>query len=149
VCGDEDWLGGAEVLHRAFSGKGESLVYDEFRTLDGAQYTVRQYRSGAYGRVERDWARVSWDGGDMRGIILGTGISSEVGFIFQVAVDPGFQRHGVGTTLMGDLLEVYRRAGMDRAMLGVTLEDGAYRLYRRLGFEDVRLVRVYVLDSCS
>jgi [ribosomal protein S18]-alanine N-acetyltransferase len=69
--------------------------------------------------------------------------------IMNVAVDPQLQGHGVGTALLGQLLE---EVGEDGRPSRFTLEvrrsnDGAIRLYERFGFRAAGLRRRYYHDN--
>jgi ribosomal-protein-alanine N-acetyltransferase len=68
--------------------------------------------------------------------------------VMNVAVDPGHQRRGIATMLLGRLFE--RTAGHEQR--GYTLEvrisnDGAITLYERLGFKARGVRRGYYTDN--
>ena len=67
----------------------------------------------------------------------GLTVVADEGHITTVAVDPAWQRHGIGTRIM----LVLARAALDRALVAMTLEvratnQPAQRLYRRFGFDE-------------
>jgi len=139
-----DWEGSASLFLNAFRDKPEKMLYDDLGSRDNILQTLRLYREGNYGRVEPQWARSIRDGEMLQGVVLGTAVSDDTGFIFQVAVEPCCQGRGIAKRLVGDLLSAFRLSGMEGVMLGVTADDAAYHLYRGMGFEDKRLVQVYV-----
>jgi GNAT superfamily N-acetyltransferase len=70
----------------------------------------------------------------------------EVGTIHYNAVDPDFQGHGVGTTQVERVLEIFRDEGMRIACVGTGLNEGhapARRMYEKAGFEPVIEYRMY------
>ncbi len=57
-----------------------------------------------------------------------------VGFVDILAVDPAYQRKGIGTTLLVDAFRRFRAAGLQEAQLGVaSTNPQALRIYERLG----------------
>jgi GNAT superfamily N-acetyltransferase len=66
--------------------------------------------------------------------------------LYWIAVDPGFQKQGVGAGLMGFMEERVRDDG-GRLILADTSSipayEGTHRFYRRTGFEEVARVRDY------
>ena len=69
-----------------------------------------------------------------------------VGAIHYNAVSTGFQGHGVGTTQVERVLEIFRDAGLKIACVGTGLNEGhapARRMYEKAGFEPVIEYRMY------
>lgn len=143
-CGEADWAECASLLHKVFDKKDEPILYGELNSLDRARITLTQYRDGGYGSALPQWARVIRRDGRLEGVALGTAVSGDVGFIFQVAVEPSSEGKGLGTALVNGLLSEFTKSGMQEVQLGVTVCDSAYRFYTRLGFEDKRSVPVYL-----
>ena len=56
---------------------------------------------------------------------------------FAISLLPGFRGQGIGTALLGAMLEALRAAGYARASLAVQKENYALRMYRKAGFEIV------------
>jgi ribosomal-protein-alanine N-acetyltransferase len=72
----------------------------------------------------------------------------EEAHVTNIAVDPGWQRHRVGTRLLVNLFH----AALERGSLDVTLEVrvsnvGAQAMYRRFGFETEGVRRNYYAES--
>jgi ribosomal-protein-alanine N-acetyltransferase len=66
------------------------------------------------------------------------------GWIQNIAVTASYQGRGLGTVLLGDLLQEARRRNCAEVWLEVrTDNDSAQRLYRRHGFEPVGVRRGY------
>lgn len=90
--------------------------------------------------VARDQGRVVGYAGVM---ILG-----DEGHVTNIAVDPGFQRHKIGTRLFLALVEASR----SRKVRSMTLEvrrsnDGAQAMYRRFGFQTVGVRKGYYVET--
>jgi len=61
---------------------------------------------------------------------------SKVATIELLVVDPKYRKHGIGTSLVENLTEIFKKAGVD--MIGLTCPEGAgpaKRLYENHGFE--------------
>ncbi len=61
---------------------------------------------------------------------------SKVATIELLVVDPMYRKHGIGTSLVENLTEIFEKAGVD--MIGLTSPEGAgqaKRLYEKVGFE--------------
>ncbi|MHB8456136.1 MAG: mycothiol synthase, partial [Acidimicrobiales bacterium] len=73
--------------------------------------------------------------------------TSEVGEIYVIAVNPNFQRRGLGKELLLAGLEHLSSMGLDESMLYVDKDNaGARSLYRSLGFTDDHVDRAYTGD---
>jgi len=63
------------------------------------------------------------------------------GAIQNLGVAPNHRNAGLGSLLLAQALDGFRRAGLERVQLEVTAQnEGAIRLYRRFGFAVVRTV---------
>ncbi len=72
--------------------------------------------------------------------------SREVGAIHYNAVAPPFQGHGIGTSQVARVLQIFRDEGMRIACVGTGLNEGhapARRMYEKAGFEPVIEYRMY------
>jgi GNAT superfamily N-acetyltransferase len=71
---------------------------------------------------------------------------SSMGEIYMVAVDPDFQGHGIGTTLMEFALAWMKDGGMSLAMVETGYDPGhapARRTYEKLGFGLLPIARYF------
>ncbi|MDG4763737.1 ribosomal protein S18-alanine N-acetyltransferase [Solwaraspora sp. WMMD406] len=69
-------------------------------------------------------------------------------WVQNIAVRRDVQRHGLGRTLLGRLLDEAARQGARRTMLEVAVDNaGAQRLYAAYGFEPVAVRRGYYQPS--
>ena len=144
---EADWPECASLLHESFISKAEPLLYNELHSIDQTRLTLRQYRQADNGDIQPQWAREIKSHDELQGLALGTLISADVGFIFQVAVKPCCQGRGLGSKLVDTLLSEFEKSGMQEVQLGVTVDDRAYGFYAGLGFEDKRSVRVYFWEA--
>lgn len=70
---------------------------------------------------------------EAQGSAIGTGRLLPDGHIGRMAVLPAWRGRGVGSALLGTLLELAHAAGHERAMLNAQVRAVAF--YRRFGFE--------------
>jgi [ribosomal protein S18]-alanine N-acetyltransferase len=78
----------------------------------------------------------------------GVMILGDEGHVTNIAVDPGFHRHKIGTRLMLALVE----ASLERKVRSMTLEVrranvGAQNMYKEFGFETVGVRRGYYVET--
>lgn len=72
----------------------------------------------------------------------------EEGHVTNIAVDPSFHRHKVGTRLLLRLIEEARARGARAVTLEVRRSNlGAQAMYRRFGFETVGVRRGYYVET--
>ena len=84
------------------------------------------------------------------GTIQGIRNRSGLGAIQNLGITPPHRSVGLGTALLFQGLDGFRRAGLKRVSLEVTAQnEGAIRLYSRLGFTMVKTVFKTVEMACS
>ena len=84
-------------------------------------------------------------GDELRGYLVCSRYA-DMWHLMNVAVDPGWRRHGIATSLIGHLLGEIE--GTDKLMLEVRgSNQGAIAMYRRFGFEPVGHRRRYYQDN--
>lgn len=65
-----------------------------------------------------------------------------------IAVDPAWQRHGIGTRLLANLARTARARGMKNMTLEVRVSNAAAQaMYRKFGFETAGVRRNYYVES--
>ncbi len=135
---EESWL---EVNNRAFSWhpeqggwSSETLLHREAQPwFDPAGFLLHE-RDGKLAAF--CWTKIHWDDG-----------TPALGEIYVVAVDPAFQRMGLGRQMVLAGLAWLAGQGIRTAMLYVDADnDGALRLYEELGFTLDHVDRAYVGD---
>lgn len=143
-CRSADQPEVAQVIAEAYRSHVDRNLHQEVRTIREAQRFVSRATRGLYGPTRADYTRVVRRGGEMAGAIIGCRVAPEVGFILQVVVRPSYRNQGLGTTLIRELAECFRRTGLERVALGVSVANPARSLYERLSFTVLRPVNAYV-----
>ena len=84
-----------------------------------------------------DLSRVAEDGTAIVGVAL-CGHDGRRGHIYHLAIEPGYQRLGLGKRLVRECLSGLRRSGIRRAIIMVA-DDNAFgrSFWRRCGWEDI------------
>ena len=82
-------------------------------------------------------SRVAEDGTAIVGVAL-CGHDGRRGHIYHLAIEPGYQRLGLGKRLVRECLSGLRRSGIRRAIIMVA-DDNAFgrSFWRRCGWEDI------------
>ena len=134
----------ADTKFRCFRWEIDANVFpclgdpDGCRRLMGEIARRNGFLTGATWLIEHRGARRR---GEFCGTIQGVAERDGLGTIQNVGVTPEHRGLGLGTVLVIQALEGFRRAGLQRVRLEVTAENtGAIRLYRRMGFRRVRTV---------
>ncbi len=136
---EEAWLG---VNNRAFRGHPEqgSWTLQELEDREGqpwfdpAGFLLYETEGSLAGFC---WTKVQDDEHE----------EGEIGEIYVIAVDPGFQGRGLGRELVLAGLEHLAGVGLDKAMLYVDKDNASARaMYFGLGFEDDHVDRAFTGD---
>lgn len=100
---------------------------------------------------------VAEDGGKIVGYVIGelreimfSGVShrSKVGHILNIAVDEGWRKSGVGTSLMEEIEERFRRMDASQVTLEVRESNStAQSFYQGRGFNEIGRVKAYYPDE--
>jgi ribosomal-protein-alanine N-acetyltransferase len=107
-------------------------------------WSVEEFRSELAGVPETRWYAVAEDeSGELAGY-AGLRVVDGTADIQTVAVVPAHQRRGLGTTLLGALIDEARRRRATEMLLEVRADnEPALALYRRHGFERIARRRGY------
>lgn len=142
----------ARAKFRAFRDEIDAIVFPCLASFEGCRRLMREIRNKAgflphatwliaYGRSPQ---QLQWCG-----TIQGVAAAGGSGLIQNIGVVPGHRGLGLGTSLIEQALEGFRRHGLRVASLEVTADNGrAIRLYQRLGFRRSRTV-YKVVDGCT
>ena len=144
VYSAHDWSEIADIIVAAYQAHPDRRLHSEVRDPASARTFVERAAHGAYGPTQPDFGRAIPRTTGYAGAIIACRVAPDVGFVLQLAVRPGYQRHGIGTRLLRELAYWFRAAGLSRIALGVTATNPARNLYERLGFEPLRRVPAYV-----
>jgi GNAT superfamily N-acetyltransferase len=133
----------ADVLSAAYAKHPEHLLYEEVQSGTTVLEFLNQCAAGLFGSCPRDYMIGAWEGTTCVGLIVGTEVVAEMGFVLHMAVLPEHQGCGVGTGLLGALTTRFYDHGMTYAALGVTRDNPAAHLYAKADFETVQPFAVY------
>jgi len=142
----------ARAKFRSFRDEIDAVVFPCLGSFEGCRRLMREIRNKpgflphatwliACGRSPED---LQWCG-----TIQGVAAPGGHGLIQNIGVVPGHRGLGLGTCLIEQAIEGFRRHGLRVASLEVTADNGrAIRLYQRLGFRRTRTV-YKVVDGCT
>ena len=135
----------AEAKYLSFRDEIDANVFPCLGEMDGCRRLMAEISQKPGFLPEATWLAVHQPGERARPEYCGTvqGIRSRngMGSIQNLGITPPHRDCGLGTCLLFQALEGFRRAGLKRVFLEVTAQnEGAIRLYRRLGFTTVKTV---------
>ncbi|HEY6586364.1 MAG TPA: ribosomal protein S18-alanine N-acetyltransferase [Candidatus Methanoperedens sp.] len=89
---------------------------------------------------------------DINGFVIGyvAGFVAQVGVgrIFSLAVDPKYQNRSVGSNLLKEIINIFRKEGVTEIILEVRMDNiKAKRFYERLGFLQFGIAEKYYNDG--
>src|ERR1051326_4906415 len=88
-------------------------------------------------KQNRDLSRVAEDSGGLVGVAL-CGEDGRRGYIYHLAVEPGYQQKGLARRLVTECLDGLRARGLKRALILVAADNpGAQAFWQRCGWEEV------------
>src|SRR6266498_3076467 len=110
-----------------------------WRRVEGLEIAEGDDREGLaqFLRRNRGLSRVAIDGAAIVGVAL-CGHDGRRGHVYHLAVDPAYQRRGLGKCLLDECLDGLRRAGVQRAIILVADDNqrGA-EFWKRCGWETI------------
>ena len=97
-------------------------------------------------KQNRDLSRVAEDSGGLVGVAL-CGEDGRRGYIYHLAVEPGYQQKGLARRLVTECLDGLRARGLKRALILVAADNpGAQAFWQRCGWEEVPGAKVMGID---
>ncbi len=123
----------AEVKYLSFRGEIDARVFPSLADRDGCRQVMRAITQRPTFCPAATWLVATPDGfcGTIQGICEPRGVGS----IQNLGVLPEYRGQGIGSALLCQAIEGFRRCGMRRVRLEVTAENHrAIALYRRFGF---------------
>ena len=114
-------------LHKAAMGEYVTAIWgwDEQRQRD---FHARGFAPG-------HWQIITVDGADA-GILIVDYRPGEV-YLARIEIHPDYQGHGIGTRLIGALIDEAAQRGQDLVLDVLTVNNRAQALYQRLGMKEV------------
>jgi ribosomal protein S18 acetylase RimI-like enzyme len=123
----------AEALFASFHETIDAVVFPSLGDRSGCGYLMTEISRKSSFVPGATWLLAGPSG--PCGSVQGLREAGGVGAIQNLGIAPGHRNRGLGSVLLLQALDGFRRAGLRRALLEVTAQnDGAIRLYRRLGF---------------
>ena len=130
---------GETISIRAFSIDDYEAAVELWQRVEGLEIAEGDDRGSVAQFLARNpgLSRVATDGSVTVGVAL-CGHDGRRGHIYHLAVDPAYQRRGVGKRLLDECLEGLRRTGVKRAIIMVADDNPRGRgFWRRCGWEDI------------
>ncbi len=133
----------AHVKYRSFCYEVDANVFPCLGDRDGCLRLMREISRRDTFVPEATWL-LSYHGNgraDYCGTVQGIRDRSGLGAVQNLGITPDHRGQGLGTLLLYQALDGFRRRGLEKAVLEVTAQNsGALRLYRRLGFRKIKTV---------
>jgi ribosomal protein S18 acetylase RimI-like enzyme len=124
---------------REFSINDYDAVIELWQRVEGLEIAEGDDREGVAQFLARnpDLSRVATDGSAIVGVVL-CGHDGRRGHIYHLAVDPAYQRHGLGKRLLDESLADLRRTGVKRVIIMVADDNPRGRqFWKRSGYEEI------------
>jgi ribosomal protein S18 acetylase RimI-like enzyme len=123
----------ADALFASFHETIDAVVFPSLGDASGCYFLMTEISRKSGFLPCATWLLAGPSG--FCGTVQGVREAGGVGAIQNLGIAAGHRNRGLGSVLLLQALEGFRRAGLKRALLEVTAQnEGAIRLYRRLGF---------------
>ena len=126
-----------KLIHRAYLGHPDSLINDQYATLEGClRFLHNIVRFPGCGVFDNDASLVITDeeSGGLLGLVLCSRVRADVGHITQICILPEHRHHGLAHALLQQCAASLRRNGGNSLTLTVTAGNtSAVALYEKLG----------------
>jgi GNAT superfamily N-acetyltransferase len=138
----------ADVLFASFHETIDAVVFPSLGDRSGCCFLMTEIARKSGFLPSATWLLSGPDG--CCGSVQGVREAGGVGAIQNLGIAPGYRNRGLGSVLLLQALEGFRRAGLKRALLEVTAHnEGAIRLYRRLSFRRRKTVYKAVMAQAG
>jgi ribosomal protein S18 acetylase RimI-like enzyme len=132
----------AKLIYLAYANHVDGDINDQYRSRNGAlRFLKNIILLPGCGQFLPQASFVLRHPGsdDLAGAVLTSEVSPGIGHTTQICVQPGFQGHGLGRTLMLAASDALRAHKFKELTLTVTSENkAAVHLYERLGFSTIK-----------
>jgi ribosomal protein S18 acetylase RimI-like enzyme len=128
-----------KINTREFSINDYDAAVELWRRLEGLEIAEGDDRESVGQFLARNpgLSRVATDGSAVVGVAL-CGHDGRRGHIYHLAVDPAYQRRGLGKRLLDESLEDLRRIGVKRVIIMVADDNPSGReFWKRSGYEEI------------
>src|SRR6266567_2945874 len=127
------------IKTREFSISDYDAALELWQRVEGLEIAEGDDREGVshFLRRNRGLSRVAIDGAAIVGVAL-CGHDGRRGYVYHLAVDPAYQRCGLGRRLLDECLNGLRSAGVKRVIIMVADDNqrGA-EFWKRQGWEEI------------
>ena len=148
---ETDFGAAATVITAAYRNHVDSLINDQYRTVNGSQRFLNNIiRFPGCGVFDNDSSLVAVHkpSKTMVALILCSRVKEDVGHVTQVCVVPEQRGHGIGERLLLVSAENLRRRHFSSLSLTVTeANTRAVDLYKKLGFHVARVFDAFVWEG--
>jgi ribosomal protein S18 acetylase RimI-like enzyme len=128
-----------KINTREFSINDYDAAVGLWRRVEGLEIAEGDDRESVGQFLARNpgLSRVATDGSAVVGVAL-CGHDGRRGHIYHLAVDPAYQRRGLGKRLLDESLEGLRRIGVKRVIIMVADDNpGGREFWKRSGYEEI------------
>jgi len=128
-----------KIKTRKFLIDDYAAVVELWKRVEGLEIAEGDDRKSVAGFLARNpgLSRVATDGSATVGVAL-CGHDGRRGHIYHLAVDPAYQRRGLGKRLMHECLKGLRRTGVKRVIIMVAGDNPRGReFWKRCGWEEI------------
>jgi ribosomal protein S18 acetylase RimI-like enzyme len=128
-----------KINTREFSINDYDAAVELWRRVEGVEIAEGDDRESVGQFLARNpgLSRVATDGSAVVGVAL-CGHDGRRGHIYHLAVDPAYQRRGLGKRLLDESLEDLRRIGVKRVIIMVADDNPSGReFWKRSGYEEI------------
>jgi ribosomal protein S18 acetylase RimI-like enzyme len=136
----ETHLGGAAaILQAAYRGSSEAEMLALYRSLDGCRSVLDHIlHQGSCGALVPEASAFAHHRGSSLGFVLVTEVAPRQAHLPQIAVQPAYQRQGIGRSLLDYSLQQLTKGGYETLSLIVSrVNTQALALYHAMGFQPV------------
>jgi N-acetylglutamate synthase len=128
-----------KIESREFSIDDYDAAIELWQRVEGLEIAEGDDREGVAQFLARNagLSRVATDGSAIVGVVL-CGHDGRRGHIYHLAVDPAYQRRGLGKRLLDESLADLRRTGVKRVIIMVADDNPSGRqFWKRSGYEEI------------
>jgi ribosomal protein S18 acetylase RimI-like enzyme len=128
-----------KIESREFSIDDYDAAIELWQRVEGLEIAKGDDREGVAQFLARNagLSRVATDGSAIVGVVL-CGHDGRRGHIYHLAVDPAYQRRGLGKRLLDESLADLRRTGVKRVIIMVADDNPSGRqFWKRSGYEEI------------
>lgn len=137
-----------EVMTKAFKDSVDYRLYSEFFTSPGQDKMLEKIIQGGYGPLIKDCSPILFYEGKIIGYGLVTEKDSETSFLMDFAIDPDYQKNGLGRELLFFIINLLTERGYKYLNLAVTYDNyRAFNLYKKAGFKTIGIFSVLMYNS--